>query len=52
LITDTADDAELIASELSDCIKLSVESVAMKKVISNHSRPWINSDISEQLKLL
>jgi len=51
-ITVNSDDVELIASELSDCIKLSVDAVATKKVISDHSRPWINSVISEQLKLL
>jgi len=51
-ITNNSDDVEVIARELSDCIQLCVESVATKKVISNHSRPYINSDISEQLKLL
>ena len=51
-ITNNSDDVEVIAGELSDCIQLSVESVATKKVISNHSRPYINSDVSEQLKLL
>jgi len=51
-IINNSDDVEVIAGELSDCIQLSVESVATKKVISNHSRPFINSDVSEQLKLL
>ena len=49
-ISVTSDDIELFASELTDCIKLAVESVATKKVITDHSKPWINSIVSEQLK--
>ena len=40
--------AELITNKLHEC----VSEIATKKVVSVHSRPWIDRDISDQLKLL
>ena len=41
-----------MVQQLTECIQECIESVAVKKVVSSHSKPWIDKVISEKLKEL
>ena len=43
---------ESMVDEITQCIQQAVNIVSTKKVITEHSKPWIDAQISEQLKLL
>jgi len=45
-------DVDDMASELASHVEKCVNDIAMRKIVTNHSRPWISPDIATQLKLL
>jgi len=51
-MNDSDFDVDLMAAEFSEKLHECVNHVAIKKVVSVHSRPWISAEISDQLKLL
>ena len=45
-------DVDDMAGELASHIEKCVNDIATRKIVTNHSRPWISTDIAMQLKLL
>jgi len=45
-------DVDDMATDLNNKIHECVEKVAIKKIVTEHSRPWINKEISDKLKEL
>jgi len=43
---------DVMVEELNECIQGCVEKVAVKKVVTSHSKPWIDRHVAEQLKKL
>jgi len=51
MLTDYDDfDVDIMAKQLNDKINECVDKVAIKKIITKHSKPWINREISNKLK--